>query len=68
MKIPKYIDKLLEQRAKAAETFLECDWKIFNWLEKNGIEVNPDDINTGACSLCEPWGIIESIRDCIKEK
>lgn len=68
MKIPKYIDQLLEQRAKAALTFILCDTKIVKWLDKNNIQVSSDDILTGACSLTEPYSSIDSIRECILKK
>lgn len=68
MKVPKYIDKILYQRAKAATKFSVCDSKIVEWLNKNNIEVSPDDILTGAVSLCEPWGSIRHIRECIEAK
>ena len=67
MEIPKYIDTLLEKRAKAAETFINTDTQIYEWLNKNDISVSNDDIQTGACSLCEPYNSIERIRDCIKQ-
>ena len=38
MKIPKYIDKLLDKRARSAMQFISCDNKIVEWLEKNNIE------------------------------
>lgn len=68
MKIPKHIDKLLEQRAKAAEKFIAADSAIVDWLEKNDIKVSNDDILTGAVSLMEPYGSIENIRECIRKK
>ena len=68
MKIPKYVDQLLEQRAKAALTFTSCDSKIAEWLDKNNIQVPSDDILTGTCSLMEPYGSIDIIRECILKK
>lgn len=68
MKIPKKIDKLLEKRAKAAMDFIAADTEISKWLDSKDIIVSPDDINTGACSLCDPYGSIEHIREAILEK
>lgn len=65
MKIPKYIEKLLERRARAASTFIETDLAIAGWLEKNDILVDSDDILMGACSLGEPYASIDHIRDAI---
>lgn len=66
--IPKYVDKLLEKRAKAAEKFIEADSQIVEWLEKNSIVVDEIHINTGACSICEPYLSIDAIRTCINEQ
>lgn len=68
MKIPKKIDKLLEKRAEAARNFIAADIEISKWLDSKDIVVSPDDINTGACSLCEPYSSIEHIREAILEK
>ena len=68
MKIPKYIDKLLDKRAKSAMDFMSSDCQIAEWLEKNGIDVPSDDICTGACALMEPYSSINSIRECILSK
>ena len=66
MKIPKYIDELLDRRARCAESFIECDSKIAEWLENNNIDVSPDDIRTGACSLVEPWSSAYSVMEAIE--
>ena len=68
MKIPKKIDKLLEKRAKAAMNFIAADVEISKWLDSKNIVASPDDINTGACSLLEPYSSIEHIREAILEK
>lgn len=68
MKIPKYIDKLLEKRAKSALDFTEADSKIAEQLEKNEVEVSGDHILSGACSLYEPYTSIDCIRQAILEK
>lgn len=68
MKIPNKIDKLLEKRAKAAMEFIAADAEISKWLDSKDIIVSPDDINTGACSLLEPYSSIEHIREAILDK
>lgn len=68
MKIPKYIDMLLEKRAKSAMDFMNCDSKIVEWLEKNNVEVSTDHILSGACSLIEPYSSINHIRECIRSR
>ena len=39
MKIPKYIEKLIEKRAGLAELLNHADYKLAEWLEKNGVAV-----------------------------
>lgn len=67
MKIPKYIDRLLEKRARSADIFRSCDSQIVAWLEKNNIIVDDGDIMTGAISICEPYTSISNIRMCIEK-
>ena len=54
MNCPKYIKKLIYDRAKYAEKFVIYDTKIANWLEKHDIEVYPEDIHLGCESICNP--------------
>ena len=68
MKIPKYINDLLNKRTKCANDFLYFDHKISEWIEKNGIDVPLEDYGTGARSLFEPEDSAETIRQCILEK
>lgn len=68
MEIPKYIDDLLEKKAKLAMEFMSVDSEICQWIEKNNVTVSPDDIATGCISICEPHTSIENIRECIRDK
>lgn len=59
MKIPKYVQDKIYQRAKAAERFMSLDKDISDWLEKKGFDLSSppmsDHTRLGAPSLCEPW-------------
>lgn len=68
MRIPKYINELLEKRAKYAELFTDVDDKISYWIEENGIDAPIEDYGMGARSLGEPRESIETIRECILNK
>lgn len=67
MKIPKYIDKLIDKRAASALAFTDYDSQLVKWLGKNGIVVSNDHILAGACSLIEPYGSAKYIKDCIRD-
>ena len=54
MNVPKYIEKALERRARAAGSFLRNDCIIADFLEKHDIEVESYDIGTGCESLANP--------------
>ena len=67
MKIPKYIEKALEQRVKAAEKFNETDNLISRWLEEKGIEVEIYDTHGGVDSIVNPDASADRIREAILE-
>ena len=58
MKIPKYIENLLNKREKLAYQLNECNIKLENWLVKNGANLTDDDICdaviSGCMIYCEP--------------
>lgn len=68
MKIPKYIDEMLERRAKVAETYNALDFEISTWLTKNDIEAEDYDVHGGVEGLVNPRASIARIRQCILEK
>lgn len=68
MKIPKYIDEMLERKARAAETYNELEYKIDTWLRKNDIEIESYDDSGGVEGIVNPRDSIDRIRQCILEK
>ena len=68
MKIPKYIDEMLERKARVAETYNELEYQIDTWLRKNNIEIESYDDSGGVEGLVNPRDSIDRIRQCILEK
>ena len=68
MKIPKYIDRLLEKRTKLAEQLNSVSTELDEWLEKNGIPTGNDYTRTGCMIYCEPYTAERCVRDDILEK
>lgn len=65
MKIPKYIDGLLERRTKLAEQLAKVSSELDDWLEKNGIPTDNDYTKTGCMIYCEPYTAERCVRDDI---
>lgn len=65
MQIPKYIEKALEQRVKAAEKFNETDYLISTWLDEKGIDVEIFDTHGGVEAIVNPDESAERIREAI---
>ena len=68
MKIPKYIDEMLDKRAKSADNFMYADSVILAWCTKNNVEVSFRDIALGARSILEPYESADDVRKCILDK
>ena len=66
MKVPNNISHLLRRRATLAATLMEVDYKIAEWLDKKGIEVEDYDIHGGAEIFVNPHRSAERIREAIK--
>ena len=66
MKCPNYIKEMLFRRARHAGFFLDCDYKIAEFLERNHIEVDPDDILGGAESYVNPFDSSQRILNAIE--
>lgn len=65
MQIPKYIEKALEQRVKAAEKFNEADYIVSAYLDKMGIEADMWNTHGGANAIVNPHESAERIREAI---
>ena len=68
MKIPKYINKLLDRRVRLAEDLNSADCKITKWITDNDIEVEEYDYNTGVEMYANPDTSVDRIREAIKNK
>lgn len=68
MKIPKYIDRLIERRKNLAWELIEVSTKLDNWLEKLNIPMDNDCTSTGAMIYCEPDEAALRVRNDILNK
>lgn len=68
MRIPKYIDEMLERKARVAEKYNELEYQIDTWLRKNNIEIELCDDSGGTEGIVNPRDSIARIRQCILEK
>lgn len=67
MKIPKYIDKLIERRMNLAFELQDISSQLDSWLEKNGFDLTEmsDYTMTGCMVYCEPSVAAECVRQDI---
>lgn len=68
MKMPKYIEKLIDRRAGLAVLLSHADHKLGDWLEKNGVDVEECDIYGGCEMYVNPWSSAERIKKAITER
>lgn len=68
MKIPKYIEKLIEKRAGLAVLLNHEDSKLTDWLEKNGVEVEEYDVYGGCEMYANPRSSADRIKQAIRNK
>ena len=68
MKIPKYIDRLIERRTKLAEQLNSVSTELDEWLENNEIPTGNDYTRTGCMIYCEPYTAERCVRDDILER
>lgn len=66
MRVPNNISHLLRRRATLAATLMEVDYKIAEWLDKKGIEVEEYDIRGGAEIYTAPYRSAERIKRAIE--
>ena len=69
MKCPNYIRDLCYKRARAAAKFMDYDYAIYEYLEKNNIThiVEDYDILTGCESICNPFPSADRIIQAIED-
>lgn len=67
MKIPKYVEKLIERRAKLASDLNSVDSQLTSWLEKNNLldKVEEYDVMTGCEMYVNPYASADRIREVI---
>lgn len=68
MKIPKYIEKALDDRVKAADKLNSADLIISEFIEKHDINVEDYDYRDGVEAIVNPDASAERIREAIKNK
>ena len=66
MKVPKYIEKALERRAKAINDYMKADDILTKFIEKNEIDVPLEDYGLGAEAMTNPWESNISVKKCIE--
>lgn len=62
MKIPKYVDKLIDRRANLAMRLMETSAELDEWLDKNNIPKGLDYTCTGCMIYAEPYAAAECVR------
>lgn len=68
MNIPKYIEKALNDREKAADKFNSADYIISEFIEKHDIVVENYDYRGGVESIVNPSASAARIREAIENK
>lgn len=68
MKIPKYIEKLLDRRAKLAADLNSVDVKITEYICKHEIEVEIYDYASGVEMYANPYASVERVKEAIRNK
>lgn len=65
MRIPKYIDEALRKRTDVAYKFVDYDCIVSNFVENNGIELDPMHYGLGCESLLNPDSSANAVREAI---
>lgn len=65
MRIPKYIDEALRKRTNAAYKFVDYDCIVSDFVENNGIELDPMHYGLGCESLLNPDSSANAVREAI---
>lgn len=68
MKVPIYIKKLIERRARLAVLLNYTDYKLRDWLEKNCIDVEECDVYGGCEMYVNPQNSADRIIQAIENK
>ena len=65
MKIPKYVQKMIDDRYKYACKLATVSSELDDWLDKHNIPCDDDYIHTGCMIYCEPWNARRCVEDDI---
>lgn len=68
MKIPKYVERLIQRRERLAWELTEVSSDLDEWLEKNNISTGTDYTSTGCMIYCEPSTAARLVREDILNK
>lgn len=68
MKIPKYVEELIQRRLQYAEMLNSVASQLDDWLIANSIECSPDSWQTGCAIYADPGSAAEDVRQSILEK
>lgn len=68
MRIPENIEELIDERERLAACLNSADYKLSEWLEKNNIDADMDDIHGGCEMYVNPGASANRIRQAILEK
>lgn len=68
MKIPKYIEKKLDRRARLATDLMIVDAELTEWINKNHIEAEACDYCTGVEMYANPYSSVERVKEAIRKK
>lgn len=65
MKIPAYIQKIIDQRCRLAEELTSLSVKLDDWLMKQGIDTCNDYTTTGVLIYTEPFVAKKCVEEAI---
>ena len=68
MKIPKYVQKLIDRRCKLADELAEVSYALDVWLDENKIQCETYDTHTGVEIYCNPYSSKQRIINAILNK
>lgn len=68
MKIPKYVQKLIDRRCKLADELAEVSYALDVWLDENKIQCETYDTHTGVEIYCDPYSSKQRIINAILNK
>lgn len=68
MKIPKYIEQLIQRREKLGWDLIKVSSDLDKWLEKYNIQTGTDYTSSGCMIYCEPSAAAKLVREDILKK